>query len=619
MAADADASTDPAAQDQAWLDRVYRRGQRQLTVRAVISGMFIGAIMCLSNVYVVLKTGWSLGVTITAALLGFGLFRLLYAIKLTKQPLGLLENSAISSVAASAGYMTGGGNMAAIPALFMLTGVRPEGAEMFFWFAAIATMGVFCAIPIKRQLVNQEKLPFPTGTATAETLLSLHGEGSSGAQARWLGWASAFGAVLAWTRDAKARWMPFNVPDSFSVPGLSWGGYEAAKWTVSFPGSAILVGAGALMSFKTGWSMLVGAVVNYGFLAPYGVKIGAIKVVTYKSIVQYTLWPAAAMMLSSSLLAFAFQWRSIARSFSALSRLVKKKLPQIVRSRAQGDGLTIDDVECPDWWFPVAYLVLGPIVIGMMSAFFGIPWWAGVLAVPLSVVMGVVAARVTGETDTTPTKALGPVTQFMYGGLLPGHLAANLMGANVTGGVGLNAADLLTDLKTGYLLGANPRKQLIAQLFGVIAGALAVVPAFNLLLPHAEDIGSAKFPAPAVMVWGGVSKVLVDGVSGLSPSARIAALVGAILGVVLVLVERNAPKKWLPYVPSANAVGIAMVVPASNAFAMFVGSATAEWLRRKRPALAEQTVTPIASGFIAGESLMGIAVAILIATGVLGR
>ena len=73
----------------------------------------------------------------------------------------------------------------------------------------------------------------------------------------------------------------------------------------------------------------------------------------------------------------------------------------------------------------------------------------GDLALPLAVVMGIVAARVTGETDITPTKALGPVTQSIFGALLPGNLPANIMGANVTGGVGLHAADLLTELKTG--------------------------------------------------------------------------------------------------------------------------------------------------------------------------
>ena len=111
--------------------------------------------------------------------------------------------------------------------------------------------------------------------------------------------------------------------------------------------------------------------------------------------------------------------------------------------------------------------VLGPVVVLLMRALFGIPLWIGALTVPLAVVLGFMAARITGETDTTPTKAFGPLTQLMYGGLLPGQLVPNLMGANVTGGIGLHAADLLTDLKSGYLLGARPRPQLAAQLLAL--------------------------------------------------------------------------------------------------------------------------------------------------------
>jgi OPT family oligopeptide transporter len=598
--------------DLEWVKNVYRGGIRQLTPRAVVAGMLLGAVMCLSNLYVVLKTGWSLGVTVTACILGFGLFRGLRGVGLSRTPFTLLENSAVGSVAAAAGYMTGGGNMAAVPALLLLTGMRPDPWAMFFWFAVIAAMGVCAAIPIKRELVNAEQLPFPTGTATAETLLSLHGAEGGGGKARLLGWASVIGVTLAWLRDAKAAWMPFNIRASFPLP-FSYGGYAAGQWTMAFDGSLILLGSGAIVGFRTGWSMLLGAVLTYGFLAPQMVAAGVIKAVSYKAIMQFTLWPGAAMLISSALLSFAFRWRSIIKSFSGLAR--------VARSRASHDALgdPVAAVECPDWWFPAGYAVLSPIVIVLMQLLFGIPWWMGILTIPLSLVMGLVAARVTGETDTTPSKALGPVTQSIFGALVPGNLPANLMGANVTAGVGLHAADLLTDLKTGYLIGANPRRQFVAQLFGVLAGAAAVVPVFNLLVPTPDVIGSPEFPAPAVQVWAGVSKVLVDGVSALHPAARTAAGVAFLLGIALVLAERWAPRKFKSFVPSASGVGIAMVIPGYNSIAMAMGGFIAEVVRRKNPALADRAVVPVASGFIAGESLMGVLIAVLIAVGVLAK
>jgi len=232
------------------------------------------------------------------------------------------------------------------------------------------------------------------------------------------------------------------------------------------------------------------------------------------------------------------------------------------------------------------------------------------------VLMGVVAARVTGETDITPTKALGPATQLIFGASLPGNLTANVMGANITGGVGLHAADLLTDLKSGYLLGANPRQQFLAQLFGCIAGAAIVVPAFLLLVPEREILGSAEFPAPGVMVWAGVSKALVAGLESVPASVRVATLIAAGIGTLLAVVDRFAPKKVKKFIPSANGIGIALVIPGANSIAMFTGAAIVQIFTWIRPKHAERASTPIASGLIAGESLMGVAVKGLIVAGV---
>lgn len=597
--------------EHAWLQHTYQRGARQLTARAVVAGMLIGGLMCLSNLYVVLKTGWSLGVTLTACILAFAIFEGLRKLRLSREGFGILENNAMGSVASAAGFMTGGGNMAALPALLMLTPVRPEMFPMFLWFGSIALLGVFAAIPVKRQLVNREQLAFPTGTATAETLRSLHGavhEVKEGwGEARWLGVAAAVGASLAWLRDAKAAFMPFNLPASVGLP-VEIAGRALKDWTLSIKLELVLPAAGALMSFRTGWSLLLGGLGTYALLAPVLVEEGLVKEVSYKAIVGWTLWPGAAMLVSSGLTSFFFDWRSVSRSFSGLGRLLGRRPP--------ADPL--DEVECPDWWFPAGFVALGPVVVFLMGWLFQIPWWAGVVALPLAVVMAFVAARVTGETDVTPTKALGPVTQLLYGVMTPGNLAGNLMSANVTGGIGLHAADLLTDLKSGYLLGANPRQQFIAQLFGVLAGAAVVVPAFYLLIPDPTALGSEEWPAPSALVWAGVSQAFSGGIEALPQSARAAAAVGAALGAALALMEKLAPRGARAWVPSPSGLGIAMVIPGSNCLAMFFGSLVAEALRRLRPALAERTIVPVSSGFIAGESLMGIVIAGLVVGGLLG-
>jgi OPT family oligopeptide transporter len=593
-------------QETEWLEKTYRPGEANLTVRAVLVGMLIGGAMCLSNLYVFFKTGWSMGVTLTACILAFGAFQALQAARLVKKPLGVLENNALTTVASGAGYMTGGGNMAAFGALLMVTTMRPPSLPLIVWFALIAALGVFAAIPIKRQLINREGLAFPTGTATAETIKSIHdaAAGAGASKAAWLAGAAVFGAVLAWLRDAW-KWIPGTV----GVP-VTLAGRSLAEWTLSFKAEVVLLGGGALMSFRTGWSLLLGGVLTYAVLAPALVARGWVTGVSYKAIVAWTLWPGAAILVAAGLTSFAFDYKSVARSFTGLTRIFSKNK----------DGDTgIAAIECPEWWFPAGFVVLGPIVVALMAWLFQIPLWAGCIAVPLAVLMGFVAARVTGETDVTPTKSLGPVTQLIYGVLTPGNLSGNIMSANVTGGIGLHAADLLTTLKTGWLLGARPRHQLYAQLFGVVAGAIVVVPAFNLILPDPSVLGGEAWPAPSCVVWAGVSKAFSGGLGALLPSSKTAIFIGLALGVALALLEKFAPRPLRPWVPSPSGLGIAMVIPGSNCIAMFLGAAIAEVVRRVRPTLAEKTVVPVASGLIAGESLMGIVIALLIVTGVLAK
>lgn len=595
------ASTD-SPREIDWLKNIYQPNATNLTVRAVIVGMVIGAAMSLSNLYVFFKTGWSMGVTLTACILAFSAFQLLQGLRIVKKPLGVLENNALTTVASGAGYMTGGGNMAAFGALLMVTTVRPDTFSMIAWFALIAALGVFAAIPIKRQLINQEGLAYPTGTATAETIASIHSAAAGGgaSKSKWLAGSAAFAAVLTWFRDA---W--HVIPATIPIP-LQLSGHKLAEWTLSLKAEVVLIGGGALMSFKTGWSLLLGGLLTYGVLGPSLVERGIVTAVSYKAIVAWTLWPGAAILVASGLTSFAIDYKSIARSFTGLTRIFGG-------GKKSDEG--ISTLECPEWWFPAGFAVLSPFVVFLMVWLFQIPIWAALIAIPLAVVMGFVAARVTGETDVTPTKALGPVTQMLYGVMTPGNLSGNIMSANVTGGIGLHAADLLTTLKTGWLLGAKPRHQLYAQLFGVIAGAIVIVPAFNLIIPDPSLLGGEVWPAPSCVVWAGVSKAFSDGIGALHETSRTAIVVGLVLGVALALLERFAPKRLRPAIPSPSGLGIAMVIPGSNCIAMFLGAALAEWLRRKKPALAEKTVVPVASGLIAGESLMGILIAILIVGG----
>jgi uncharacterized oligopeptide transporter (OPT) family protein len=140
-----------------------------------------------------------------------------------------------------------------------------------------------------------------------------------------------------------------------------------------------------------------------------------------------------------------------------------------------------------------------------------------------------------------------------------------------------------------------------------------VVPAFNLLVPSADTLGTEHFPAPGVQVWASVSRLLSQGASQLHPAAQQAIAVGLVTGAVLALLERFLPRRLRALVPSPTAVGVSFMIPFANSLAFFLGALAAEIVRRRRPPQLDATVTPVASGFIAGESLMGVLIAVAIA------
>jgi OPT family oligopeptide transporter len=154
-------------------------GERQLTPRAAIVGVFVGGLMCFSNLYFGLQTGWVTMGSLQSTILGFGVFKLLRPY--LDREFGPLENVVLQTVAVATATMPlAGGFVGIIPALAMLT---PEQGgpitftfgQLCWWSAAIAFFGVFAAVPLRRQTILREKLKFPSGTATAEIIKVLHG------------------------------------------------------------------------------------------------------------------------------------------------------------------------------------------------------------------------------------------------------------------------------------------------------------------------------------------------------------------------------------------------------------------------------------------------------------
>ena len=606
-----------------WYREVYKGDtMRQLTLRSVIMGALLGGFMSLSNLYVGLKTGWGLGVAITACILSYTIWKTLMAALpfLFKTDMSLLENNCMQSTASSAGYSTGGTMVSAISAYLIITGVHMPWTVLMLWTIFLASLGVFIAIPMKRQMINIEQLKFPSGIAAAETLKSLHAQGAEAAdKAKSLGIAGAFGAIIAWMRDAgiqsswfgKPSWMPEKIalPGSIALPG-TLKGFALSQWTFSFEVSGMMIAAGAIIGWKVAWSLLLGAIINYGVLAPWAAQAGAIDTAKlgYRAIVQWSTWAGASIMVTSGLFMFALQWKTILRAFGGLTNIFHK------RPETKADPLA--HIEVPGTWFLTGTSISGLGCIMVLHYAFQTSWWMGLVAVIMTFFLAIVAARATGESDITPVGAMGKITQLTFGILAPSNMTTNLMTASVTAGAATATADLLTDLKSGYLLGANPRQQFLAQFFGIFAGTLVVVPAFYILVPTAASLGTAQWPAPSAQVWAAVARLLSNGIHSLHPTAKLGLLVGGIVGIVIPMLELAIPKHR-KYIPSAMGLGLAMVIPFWNSLSMFIGGAITLIMEKNWKALAEKYIIPASSGVIAGESIIGIVIALLMSTGIL--
>ena len=606
--------------EAAWVERAYRGGEPQLTPRAIGTGLALGFVLSFANVYIGLKTGWFFSMALAACLASFAVWRLLASLGIARTPLGLLEANCMQSTASSAAYATGNMVVGVFPAMLLLSvtpaapaGVQPHWAALAAWIACVAALGVTLAIPLKRQLINRERLPFPSGTAAAITLDGLH-RAAAGVRTRTrtLLAAIAAGAVLPVLRDIRGfavipgssklfDWLPRT-----SAAGSS---YAASDVGLVFEHSLLLIGAGVFVGLRIAIWMLIGGLFTGFELAPIGLEapwtaaLGRSVAALSRpgaAGVELGIWLGAPLLIGYALIALVGNWRAFARTFGA--------------HRAPGGGDAASAaIEIPLSWFWCGFALCGGAAVVLGRALFAIPAPLGCLAVATSLVFGMVAARITGETDINPGGAMGKLTQLGFGILRPQHPSTNLMTAAMTHASSVAAADLLNDLKSGYLLGADPRRQFVAQLAGIAAGTAASVLAYFLLIPDASALtggsgGAPQFAAPAAHLFRAIAELLQYGLASLHPLHRTLVVAGAITGLAIAGLERLVPRaaRWLP---SATGLGLGLLLPLSTSLAMLIGAALAALATARRADAAERYVWPISAGVLGGESLAGVIVA----------
>lgn len=640
-----------AQKDEWWLKNIYRGDMPQLTLRSALTGFLLGGILAATNLYIGGKTGITTGVGLTSVILAFAFYRILAQSGIAKD-FTILENNCTQSIATAAGYMTSP-LISALAAYMMVTGKIIPAWHILAWLVVVSILGVLLAFPLKRRFINDEQLPFPEGRAAGVVLDALyHGQGDTGMlKAKLLGVTALFtGFYQFLTSDGWMKVLQFKILRLDRWAGLQepWTLHErldtyyynfAVKYPAMIPRilgtdirqlglrvtlDAAMLGVGGLMGIRIASSVMLGAFINFFILAPIMIQRGDIKAYTAPTGVlvqitrgeivnQWALWWGVSLMVVGSMVSLLGK--------PELIRGLFKSKPAVVAGSPGVDVLK--KIELPLWLSAVGVPIFCVLGAGVSHWFFGVPWLLAFISFPLIAILAVIATNSMALTSWTPTGSLAKITQFSMGAIDRTNPASNLIPAGMTSEIAANAANLLSDIKPGYMLGAKPRQQAIGHVIGIFAGALSAVPLFYLLfLPKAADgtrsvstLVSDQFAMPAALQWKGVADLIANGLKTL-PSSAIIAMAVAAVAALLIEVTRMVTKGRFPL--SAVSIGLGVVLPPDASFAMWVGALIFWWYGRKNStpgtkghAFWVEGCEPICAGLIAGAALVGIGNAIV--------
>lgn len=640
--------------DRWWLDNVFRGDMAQLTLRSGLVGFLLGGVLSATGLYIAAKTGITIGVGLTAVILAFAIFRVL-ATSGAIHDLTILENNCSQSIATAAGYvvtpLTSG-----MAAYMLITGTVVPWWQLMIWMVCISCIGVLLAFPMKRRFINEEQMPFPEGRACGVVLDTLyHGaEGQGMFQARLLARAAVLAAtVQALVSDGWMKLIQFKILQMDKWAGMvePWTFHErldqyyydfATKVGGYIPtilGTDIrvlglrltldlaMIGVGGLMGMAVAASCLLGGFINFAILAPIMIEHGDIVARTAANgqvvpisraeiVNQWSMWWGVAMMVAGSMVGLLAKPELFTSAFKAFKKKDANAGPDVLAH-----------IEVPLWISYVGVPVMSLLGAYITHLFFGVPMYLALLSLPLIFVLTVICTNAMALTSWTPTGALSKITQFTIGMIDRGNPASNLLPANMTSEIASNAANLLSDIKPGYMLGGKPRHQAMGHVIGLFAGVMSCVPLYFLLfLPKnadgvrtTEHIITEQFAMPGAIQWKGVAEIIASGFGGL-PHSAIVAMAVAVVCAVAIEVARIVTKGRFPL--SSVSIGLGVVLPPEATLAMFLGALLFFFMGKRHPKAAgrEQSqgykvwvegLEPICAGLISGAALMGIGNALL--------
>lgn len=551
----------------------------ELTWQAVLTGYLLGALIGLSIGYAALILGFSIEGSELAAILGFGILRGL-ARRYSIIEVNVTQTVASSVNAASAGMMF------SVPALFILGRTDFDPVLLTFGCIAGAFLGIAFIIPLRKQMIDYERLTYPGGVAVA-TILKSPGAGVRKA-------VLLLGAAVV-SAAAHFLYQYTGVTDFDLGSRIGLPVYMNGIWYLSL----LTIGVGFIAG-KGGVAFIIGGFLCYWFLAPTLSATGMLPPgdagpVTDPNALRVMLFrPVGIGMIIGG---------AITGILLALPLVISaiRSMQDAARSRS---AISADEMPIKLLYFAVggAALLLTFIAInsaasvgiglGIAMALLGTVWiW----------IAGVILSECIGRTNWSPLSGMTLIAVTLLIIVTSGLERDQSIIASITVGAAVcvamsQATDLMLDLKTGYLVGASPRMQQAGQFLGAWLGPILMI-ALIYTLHEAYGLGSDRLPAPQ----GQALASMVDGILGGDvPVEKY--LAGAGLGALLSLASGGL----------GITAGLGFYLPFNIVLTYSLGTALRLASDRYRGReFSEDVGIPVAAGFIVGEALVGVGFAVL--------
>ena len=586
----------------------------ELTVTSIIVGVILAVVFGAANAYLGLRVGMTVSASIPAAVIGMGVIRVI----LKKN--SVLESNIVQTIG-SAGESLAAGAIFTLPALFLWAkdGVmeKPDIIEITLIALLGGLLGVFFMIPLRNALIVREHgtLPYPEGQACAEVMLAGE-EGGSTASTVFAG--MGFAAFFKFIIDGLKI-----VPSEVNVEGTAKT-YPGAVGTQIYP-AVMSVGyicgprissfmfSGGLLS----WLVLIPMIVIFGstlplFFDPIAILGDSAKGITnvgevFEAFGANGIWKGYIRYIGAGALA-AGGIISLIKSLPLIVRTFRDSMKGFNIMGGNGKERTAQDINMTIVLIAILILTL---LVWLVPAI-PVSLVGAIIVVIFGFFFATVSSRMVGivGSSNNPVSGMAIATLLIATLILKicGEIGASGMQAAIAIGsiiciVAAISGDTSQDLKTGYLLGATPKKQQYGELIGVIASALAIG-ATLYLLDSAWGFGSEEIGAPQATLM----KMVVEGIMGGNlPWGLI--LIGVFLAIIIEILR-------IPVLPVA--IGIYLPIQL-NACIMVGGLIRLFFDRMKEGKRKEKTISNgilFCSGMIAGEGLIGILLAVLKVAGV---